>query len=107
MRGDQNGNRGVGVFPEREEILIGSARFRCVTLDCRGARYAEFGQWIQWREWIPAPMVDDGLKFFRGPGAILLFQVSLATQVLRPQFPASFLLTRSFQQFNYRPPTSP
>src|SRR5438270_9089959 len=97
MRGDQDGNRRVGVFPEREEILIGSARFSCVALVCGCARYAELSQRIQRREWIPATMIDDGLKFLRGRGAILLFQINLATQVLRPEFSGDFVFARWFE----------
>ena len=97
MRGDETGNRAVGVFPEGEEILIGSARSCGITCDCRCPRQAELSQWIQWREWIPATMVDDGLKFFLGCGAVLLFQVSLATQVLRPEFSGDFIFARWFE----------
>src|SRR2546422_9961088 len=71
--GDENGDRAVGVFPQREEILIGSAGFRCVAFVRGCSRHAKLSQWIQRREWIPATMVDDGLKFFRGCGPVLLF----------------------------------
>jgi hypothetical protein len=33
----EDGNVGIGVFPEREEILIGGAGFRGVALQCIGA----------------------------------------------------------------------
>src|ERR1043166_5730458 len=81
--GYQNGNRAVGVFPQGEEILIGSARFCGVAFVCGCSRHAKLSQRIQRREWIPASMVDDGLKFLRGRGVFLLFQVSLATQEKR------------------------
>src|SRR5436853_3604537 len=94
MRGGQDGNRRVGVFPEREEILIGSARFSCVALVCGCARDAELSQRIQRREWIPATMIDDGLKFLRGRGGVLLAQIHPPTQVLWPEFSGDFISAR-------------
>src|SRR5260370_69116 len=33
LGGDEDGDVGVGVFPESEEILIGGAGFGCITLE--------------------------------------------------------------------------
>ena len=35
--GDEDGNVGVGVFPEREEVLIGGARLGCIAGESVGA----------------------------------------------------------------------
>src|SRR5258708_769460 len=32
LGGDEDGDVGVGVFPQREEVLIGPARLRCIAL---------------------------------------------------------------------------
>jgi hypothetical protein len=40
----QDGDIGVGVFPEGEEIIVSSASFRSVTLQSVGAGEAEVGQ---------------------------------------------------------------
>src|SRR5207302_8998450 len=45
-RDDQDRNRGVGLFPQREEILIGAARFCRVTFDYGCARHSELCQRI-------------------------------------------------------------
>jgi hypothetical protein len=39
----QNGDVGIGVFPEGEEIQIGSASFRAIALEGIGAGEAETG----------------------------------------------------------------
>jgi hypothetical protein len=36
--GDEEWNFGIGVFPEREEVLIGDAGFGCVAFEGVGAR---------------------------------------------------------------------
>src|SRR3989442_3144851 len=89
--GDENGNRAVGVPPEREEILICSAGFRGVAFERGRPRQTELRQRIKRREWIPAAMVDYGLKFLRRLSPLFLFQVSLATQGLRPEFSCDFV----------------
>jgi len=43
----QNGNIGIGVFPEGEEILIGFSGFRRVARECGGARQAQVGKRVK------------------------------------------------------------
>src|SRR5258708_30918303 len=46
LGGDEDGDVGVGVFPESEEILIGGAGFGCITLEHVSAGEGEPGQWM-------------------------------------------------------------
>ena len=49
FRGDEDGDVGVGVFPQRQEILICGAGFGCVALQDASACKAEVYQRDQWK----------------------------------------------------------
>src|SRR5215469_7120267 len=77
----QDGNIRVGVFPQRQKILIRGAGFGGVALHGVGAGEAEMGQ----RACCTIPqqpaMVENFLKFGGGGRALLLAQVSLGADV--------------------------
>ena len=52
------GEVGVGVFPEREEVVIGGLRFDHIALQGVGAGEAEMGQLPLRRQWPDAAMVQ-------------------------------------------------
>src|SRR6266496_1119369 len=70
---DQNRDRGIGFFPQGEEILIGLARLWHVAGHCSGAAQAQVRERIKRRERIPASMIDDGLEFGCGLWPTSLF----------------------------------
>ena len=62
----QNRYVGVGVFPESEEILIGSACFCCVTQELVPARLAENSEGNDRITGPVAVQVADSLEFVQG-----------------------------------------
>ncbi len=48
FRRDQDGDVGVGVFPEREEIIVGGLRFAGVARESVSTGEAEMGKCAQW-----------------------------------------------------------
>ena len=61
---DEDGNVRVGVFPQREEILIG--RFVCVALHGIGSADLEMREWAVERVKHNSAMVKDFLRFGGG-----------------------------------------
>ncbi len=61
---DENGDVGVGVFPEGKEILIGRFGFGGIALYGVRACKLEPGQRAPWKVHHNSPMVDEFLKFF-------------------------------------------
>src|SRR5580692_7313824 len=76
----QDRNLGVGVSPEREEILIGCPGFGCVTLHCASAGHAEMRQHAECVANRDSAAIHNFLKFSRGFGAAMQSQVCLAAQ---------------------------
>jgi hypothetical protein len=58
----QDWDVGVGVFPKREEVLIGRPGFRGITGKNIGAVEAEMGQRADWEVLHYLPVRDDFLK---------------------------------------------
>src|SRR5271156_2830611 len=59
----QDGDVGVGVFPEREEIVVGALRLPCVALQGVSAGEAEAGQRSPGKVPHQSAMVKELLKF--------------------------------------------
>lgn len=79
----EDGNIGVSIFPESEEIAVGSEGICDVALHRVGARKA---QMCQCTERIPSSdpsVIRDFLKFFDGFGALAGSQVCLAAHIYR------------------------
>src|SRR5882724_7184666 len=95
---DQQRDVCVGVFPEREEILIGFARFYLVATERGRAGEPGVSQRIQRRQRIPTAMVDDRSKLSGRLGAVSLFQICLRAHVLRPEVAINVVLARGFQK---------
>src|SRR5205823_4582058 len=77
----QDGDVGVGVLPEGEEVQIGSASFRAIALEGVGAGEAEASKRPQWEVHDGAAMVEKLLELGRRRAAIVQHQVSLATHI--------------------------
>jgi hypothetical protein len=67
---DEDGNVGVGVFPEREEILIRGARLSAVALQRVGAGKSQSHQCAPWKVHHHSAIIDEFLKFGSGPVTI-------------------------------------
>src|ERR1700730_7393876 len=82
---NQDRNIGVGVFPEREEILIRGPGFGGVALQCVGTSETEMGEYTC--RTIPQhpAMVEDFLKFGGCGRHLLRAQISLGANVDRIQ----------------------
>src|SRR6202049_5088479 len=95
FRSDEDGDAGVGVFPEREEILVAGPGFGACgvsigTLDGLrlkrvGAGEAEVGERAGRAIPQEAAMVEDFLEFGGGGRALLRTQVNLGAEVHRIQ----------------------
>ena len=97
-RCDQNGNRGIGVFPGDQKILVVLTGSRIVATEGRGASGPQLRQRIKRRDWIPAAMIDDRLEFRSSLRTITLFQISLPAQVLRPELAGNLVSLRWLEQ---------
>jgi hypothetical protein len=67
----QNRNISIGVFPIREEILVGSPTFRGVAGNCISARKAEARERTYWRVLNYAKVIDNFLKLSGGGGTLM------------------------------------
>jgi hypothetical protein len=77
----QDGDAGVGVFPQREKILVSSLRFRAVAgqgIRAAKAKMRECGQRLVSDH---ACMFEDFLEFVNRCGPLLRCQVRFAAQV--------------------------
>jgi hypothetical protein len=79
----QDGDVGVGVFPEGEEVLIGGAGLGGVTLQVVSAGKAESGEGIEWRIREHGAMVEHFLKFSGGCAALSELKVGLSAHIGR------------------------
>ena len=79
----ENGDAGVGIFPEREEILVCRFRFCGVAAEGVGAAQAKLCQRMLGRHGANASMIDDLLKFRSRFGTLPGLQVGQAAQVVR------------------------
>ena len=77
----QDGNIGIGIFPQRKEILVRGARFRVVTGESICAAQAELGQ----RRVRAVPgyafVVENFLEFGGRLDSLLHLQISKAPQI--------------------------
>ena len=80
FRSDEDGNVWVGVFPDREEILIRRFRLLGVALHCVGAAEAEMAS-APISSLSTIQMVKDLLEFGGGFASLMRRQVSLAAHV--------------------------
>src|ERR1700683_389075 len=83
--GLEDGDAGVGIFPEREEILIGGAGFGSVALLRIGASEAEMGESADEVVHDDAEMVEDFLEFGGGFVALMRGEIGFATHIDRVQ----------------------
>ena len=58
----QDGDVGVGVFPESKEVLILCMGFGCIALESVGAGETKMGESADWRVQCDAAMVNDILE---------------------------------------------
>ena len=87
----------VGLFPRREEILISLSTLRCIARERRRASQSEMRERIQRRERRVASVIENPLELRRRFRPAPQFQVSLAAQVLRPEFGGGFVTRGSLQ----------
>ena len=78
---DEDGNVGVGVFPEREEILIGRLGFGGVALHGVGAGEAEMCQCADGLANYNSAMVEDFLELAGGFAALMRRQIGFAAHI--------------------------
>src|ERR1700680_362025 len=91
LRSDEDGDAGVGIFPEREEIVVGGAGFGAcgvsigtlqrLRLKRVGAGEAEMRQCADGFVAYNAAMVEDFLELGRGAAALVGRQISFAAHV--------------------------
>ncbi len=81
LRGNQDGDVRVGVFPECEEILIGSLGFDGVALHSIGSADLEMRECSDGSVEHNSAMVEDFLKLSGGFSALIGGKISFATQV--------------------------
>ena len=79
----QDGNVGVGVFPESEEVLVCGARFRGITLQCVGTRQAKAGQGSKRRVAHETTVCNEFTELGGGCASIVLKKVCLSSGVAR------------------------
>src|SRR5580692_3296321 len=73
----------VGVFPEREEVLIGGAGFDRVALHGGGTGQAEASQRAPGKIRHQSSVVDELLKFGCRCAAVVQHEIGFATQISR------------------------
>jgi hypothetical protein len=79
----QDGDVGVGVFPQRQEILIRGPGSDRVALHSVSAGQAEAGQRAPWRVRHQAAVVDELLKFRCCRDVVVEREISFSTQINR------------------------
>src|SRR2546425_13266408 len=67
----QDGDVGVGVFPEREEVLVGGASLSSVAGERVGTGKAEMGQRPEWEIQYDSTMFEELLKLCGRGGAVM------------------------------------
>src|SRR5437868_15325428 len=77
----QDGNVGVGVFPERKEVLIGALCFGCVAVHCVGATKLKLRERTQRKIKHDTAMVQKLLELSRCRLTLTCKQVSLTAQI--------------------------
>lgn len=77
----QDGNIGVGVFPESQEIQVGAASFCGIFLQCVGTRKLESGNGAQRKICHQPAMIDELLEFRCRRSAISFCHEGLAAHV--------------------------
>src|SRR5271166_2722772 len=81
FRGDEDGNAGVGVFPQSQEILIRCSGLGRITLKRIGTGDTQMRQRADWGIQDHAAMVDDFLEFRCRLLAAMGREVGFASQV--------------------------
>jgi len=77
----QDGDVGVGVFPEREEVLVGALCLRSVASHGVSTSKTEMGECSQWGVDNDFSVIEKLLEFGGGGGAVLLGEISQAANV--------------------------
>ena len=77
----QDGDAGIGVFPEGEEILIGDASFGCVALHGVSAGETEASQRAPRKVRHHSSVVDEFLKFRCRSVAVVEHEIRFPTQI--------------------------
>src|SRR5208337_700521 len=77
----QDGDVGVGVFPEREKILIGGAGFGGVALHGVSARQSEAGQCTPRKVRHQSSVVYEFLKFRCRSVAVVQHEIGFSAQI--------------------------
>ena len=77
----EDGNIGVSIFPEREEIVVGGAGFGGVAHEGVGAGEAEVGERADGFVGYHASPIEDFLKLGSGLGALMSGEKSLAANI--------------------------
>src|SRR5262252_8555478 len=81
----QDGNVGVRVFPEREEILIGGLRLRGVAIDGIRAAKLKMRQCPKHIVCYDSAVIDDVLEFGCGLWSIPCLQIGFSSHVYQRQ----------------------
>ncbi len=81
---EQDGDVGVGVFPEGEEILVGGAGFGVVSLEGIGTGQVELGHGVETADDVEPAMIENFLEFHGGFRAIVHLEVGAAAGVHYP-----------------------
>src|SRR5208337_4938568 len=84
----QDGDVGIGVFPESEKILIRGAGFIAGdgvsrSIECVSAGQAEAGQRAPWKVRHQTVVVDELLKFCCGRAAVVQHEIGFPPQINR------------------------
>src|SRR5262245_38273036 len=96
----QNWQVGVSILPRREEILPSLLALRPIARERRRASQSEVRERVQRRERRVASVIKNLLELRRRFRPTPQFQVSLAAQVLRPEFSGGFIARCGFQLLN-------
>ena len=81
LRGDEDGDVGVGVFPECQEILVGGAGLHRVTLQGVGTPKLQMGQRSDGFAKHNPTMVEDFLKLQRGFTTSMSSEIRLSSNI--------------------------
>jgi hypothetical protein len=81
----QDGDVGIGVFPEGEEVLIGGTALGSVALESVGTGETEMRECPQREIQDDTAMIEEFLELGSGCGAVVGHELGLAAQVHRVQ----------------------
>jgi hypothetical protein len=93
--GYEDGDIGVGVFPECEEIVVGGTSLRCVALKGIGAGKTEVREGSRFTRPYNPSMVENFLKLGSSSGALVRRQKCLCLEMVWPTNEAKSAIWRT------------